>query len=96
MLQIWYLSIDLLLALFRVKFEDGLSISILKNKATRHKTFPLEIEKFPKKAGNLKGRPPALLHTPPLSNFRVRGNRSRPQAPLHVKVFKVNGTYAKE
>ncbi|SAL99410.1 hypothetical protein [Absidia glauca] len=36
-LQIWYLSVGMHLILFRVEFKDGLSISVLKDMATRYK-----------------------------------------------------------
>jgi hypothetical protein len=36
--------------LFHVKFEDGLSIPVLKNRATCHKNLQLKIEKVLKKA----------------------------------------------
>jgi hypothetical protein len=36
MLHVWYLVIDMHFILLHVKFEGGLSISILKTKATRH------------------------------------------------------------
>jgi hypothetical protein len=40
-----------------VEFEDGLYISVLKNRATRHQILQREIEKFPKV--NFVQRPPA-------------------------------------
>jgi hypothetical protein len=36
-LQVQYLSIDIHSLLFHVKFEDSLSISVSRNRATRHK-----------------------------------------------------------
>jgi hypothetical protein len=41
-----YHSIDIHFIFLHVKFEDGLSISGLKNKATRRKNCKLEIESF--------------------------------------------------
>jgi hypothetical protein len=41
-LQVWYLSIDRHFFLIHVEFEDGLSISVLKNWATCHKDLQLE------------------------------------------------------
>jgi hypothetical protein len=44
-----------------VKFEDGLSILAMKNKATHHRDLRLEIEKVSKKVKSLA----YLIHTPP-------------------------------
>jgi hypothetical protein len=49
-LQVWYRSIDIHFILFYVKFEDGLSTSVLNTEATRLKKLHLEIEKFLKKS----------------------------------------------
>jgi hypothetical protein len=38
-LQVWYPSIDIHSTLLHVTFEDGLSISVLKNRATCHKIY---------------------------------------------------------
>jgi hypothetical protein len=46
--------------LFHVKFEDSLSISVSRNRATRHKNWQLEIEKFKKKSS----RPPTVFQPP--------------------------------
>jgi hypothetical protein len=48
-LQVWYLSKDIHFFLLHVEFEDGLTISVLKNRATRHKISQLEIVKVFKK-----------------------------------------------
>jgi hypothetical protein len=55
-LQIWYHSIDIHFILLHVKFEDGSSISFLKNRATRYKNLELEIVKFLKKSNVFKRR----------------------------------------
>jgi hypothetical protein len=44
-LQVWYPSIVIHCTLFHVDFENGLTISVLQNTATRHKNLPGEIEK---------------------------------------------------
>jgi hypothetical protein len=44
-LQLWYPLTDMHFILPHVEFEDELSISILKNKATCYKNLQLEIEK---------------------------------------------------
>jgi hypothetical protein len=46
-----------------VELEDGLSISVLKTKATRPKNLQQEIVKFLKKSSVFKRRPPTLFHT---------------------------------
>jgi hypothetical protein len=48
-LQVWYPSIDIPFVVLHLKFEEGLSISVLKNRATRHINLQLEIGKFLKK-----------------------------------------------
>jgi hypothetical protein len=45
-LRLGYLSIDIRCFLFHVEFEDGLSISVLKNRPTQYKNSQLEIVKF--------------------------------------------------
>jgi hypothetical protein len=50
MLQVLYLLIDMHYILLYVKFEDGLSISVLKNNAIRHNSLQLEIIRFLKKS----------------------------------------------
>jgi hypothetical protein len=47
-LQVWYHSIDMHFIMLHAKFEDGSSISVSKDKATRYKILHLEIEKNPK------------------------------------------------
>jgi hypothetical protein len=64
-LQILYHPEDRHFILFHVEFKDGLSILVLKNKATRYKNLPLEIEKSLKKSNVLNGRSPAVFHTLP-------------------------------
>jgi hypothetical protein len=43
-----------------VKFEDALSISVLKNRASRYKNLRLEIEQFLKMSNVLNIRPPTI------------------------------------
>jgi hypothetical protein len=66
----WYLvSFDIYnvpLAFFHVEFEDELSISLLRNKATLYKNLPLEIVKFLKKSNACNGRLPTFIFQPPL------------------------------
>jgi hypothetical protein len=57
-----------------VKFEDGLFISLLKNRAIRLKILQLEIEQLLKKSNVFKRRP-TVFHTLPFSNSCVHGNR---------------------
>jgi hypothetical protein len=71
-----------------MEFEDGLSTSVLKNKATCNEHVYLEIENFLKKSTVFKPRPPTLFHT--LS----RGRRSRTMK--HVRVSNITGTHTKE
>jgi hypothetical protein len=65
-LQVWYHSIGIHFILLHVKIEDGLSISVLKNRATCHKNLELEIVKVLKKSNAAR-----LFHTPLFSNFCV-------------------------
>jgi hypothetical protein len=58
-LQFWYLLIDMHFILLHVEFEDGLSVSFLKNKATCHKKLQLEIDK-----GSKKGQLGSLFLSP--------------------------------
>jgi hypothetical protein len=88
-LQVWYLSIDMPSILLHMEFEDGLSISVLKNRATCHKNLQLGIEKFLR----VKDRWPILFHTPPFWKSRWW---SRLGAPMHVKASRMIGTYSKE
>jgi hypothetical protein len=67
-----------------VKFEDGLSISFLKNRATRHKNLELEILKFLKKSNVFKRR---LFQTLVWSKLG---------ALMHVRASKVTGAYSTE
>jgi hypothetical protein len=53
-LQVWYHLIDIHFSILHVKFEDRLSISLLKNKATRTKNVELEIVKFLKRVKGVK------------------------------------------
>jgi hypothetical protein len=46
MLQIGHSSIDMYSIPLHVEFENGLSISVMKNKATRNKNVPMEIVKM--------------------------------------------------
>jgi hypothetical protein len=63
--QVWYPSIDIRFILTRVKFEDGLTISVLKTKATFYKNLQPEIIKFLKKSNLFNDRPPNFIsHTP--------------------------------
>jgi hypothetical protein len=82
--QIWYRSIDIHFILLHVKFEYGLFISVMQNRAIRHKNLQLEIEKFLKKSS----RRPLFFHTPPFSNSCEQG--------LVIRASKVTGTYSKD
>jgi hypothetical protein len=62
-LQVCYPSIDIHLILLHVRFDDKLSISVSKTRATRHNNLQLEIVKFLKKSNVFKGRAP-LYFTP--------------------------------
>jgi hypothetical protein len=64
-----------------VEFEDGLSISVVKNKATCHKKLQLEIDKVFK---NGQLRPPtwSILPAAPFWNACVSSSRSRVRASL--------------
>jgi hypothetical protein len=55
-LQFCYPSVDMCLILLHVEFEDGLSISVLKDRATRYERLELEIVKFLKKSKVFKRR----------------------------------------
>jgi hypothetical protein len=46
MLQVQYFLKNIRFILLYVEFEDGLSISVLKKRATHHKNSQLEIVKF--------------------------------------------------
>jgi hypothetical protein len=67
-LKFWYISIDIHFILCHVEFDGGLSISVLKNKATRHKNPPLEIVKFQTKRQMCQRLPLIVFPTPPFSN----------------------------
>jgi hypothetical protein len=41
-LQFWYILIDIRFILLHVEFEEGLSISVVKNRATRYEKLQLE------------------------------------------------------
>jgi hypothetical protein len=73
--------------LIHVEFEDGLSISVLKNWATCHKDLQLESWKLLKKSNLFKGRP-TIFRTLPYSSSRVPSNRSR-FATVHISVSKI-------
>jgi hypothetical protein len=45
-LQVWYPSIDMQCILFDVEFENGLSISVLKDRATCHKIHNWKSKSF--------------------------------------------------
>jgi hypothetical protein len=57
------------LILFHVEFENELSISVLKNKATYLKKLPLEIEKFLKKQNVFKSPPAEFISHPASFNL---------------------------
>lgn len=95
-LRVWCLSIDSHFALPHVEFEDGYSISVLKNRATRHKKLQLEFEKFLKKSNLFENRLPAVFYTPPFQTRRVHRNLSRLGALVHVRVFKMTGIHSNE
>jgi hypothetical protein len=81
LLLLWYRSIGMHFTLLHVKFEDVLSMPVLKNRATRHKNLQLEIVKFLKKSNVLK--PDArFIHTLSFSTSRVR--KSRLGAPVRA------------
>jgi hypothetical protein len=71
--------------LLHVKFEDGLFISVLRNRATLHKNQQLEIVKFRKMS---KGPPIFLFQTPPFSNIHAIGqdlpHRRMPEFPTKL------------
>jgi hypothetical protein len=69
------------------RFEDGLSISVLKTTATHHQNFQLEIVKSSQKSQFLKVRSPVLFHTRPFANSRMHSNRSRLAVPALVRVY---------
>jgi hypothetical protein len=62
MLQVWYHSIGLHFILPMLEFEDGLSMSVLINRATRYKNLDLEVVKFLKKSNVFKRRPLHFIH----------------------------------
>jgi hypothetical protein len=59
--QVWYLLIDIHFILRHVKFENGLSTTILKTRATCLKNLQLEIIRFLKMTNVVKARPPAFF-----------------------------------
>jgi hypothetical protein len=69
-----------------VQFEDGLSTSFLKNRATRNKNLELEMVKLLKKSTVFKRRPFLTLVC----------HRSKLGVPMHVRAFKVTGAYLTE
>jgi hypothetical protein len=62
-LQVWYHLIDRHFTMFHAEFEDGLFISVLKNRAPRDRNLQLGIVKFFKKSSMFKGRPPTSFQT---------------------------------
>jgi hypothetical protein len=77
--------------LLYVEFEDGSTISVMKNRAISHKRSQLAIVKFLKKSNVSKARPPDYSYPAPIKNSR---GRSRLDALVHVS--KMTGTYSKE
>jgi hypothetical protein len=71
-----------------VEFEDGLSISFLKNMATRYKNLDVEIVKFLKKSNVFKRRRRAFL--------TLVCPRSKLGVPMHARASKVTGAYSTE
>lgn len=67
-LQIYHHSTGIYFALLYVKFEDELSISVLKNRATPHKNLQRKVEKFLKKSIVCKAARP-FYFPPRLSNL---------------------------
>jgi hypothetical protein len=86
-LQLLYHLTDNHFILLHVEFGDVLSISVLKNRATR-----IKILKFLKKVEDIQRPPDHFILNPVLSKLLV----SRLGTPVHVKVFKMTGTYSKE
>jgi hypothetical protein len=77
-LRIQSSSIDTLLILLHVEFEDRLFIPILKNRATRHKNLQLKIFKFLKKSNAFKGPPSHFyFNTRPLQTLVCMSDFSR-------------------
>jgi hypothetical protein len=70
--QFWYLSKDMHSFLFHVEFEDGLSISVVKNRARCNKNSQLEIKKVSKN----QAATPLFFHTPPFQKFVFRDDWS--------------------
>jgi hypothetical protein len=93
-LQVWYHSTDIHSILSHVEFEDGLFISILKNRATRHKILQLEIENFLKIVKSIE-RPP-LFSNPAVSISYVCCNHSRLFYLRAPEFQTIAGTYSKE
>jgi hypothetical protein len=62
-LHVWYLSIDIHYIVLHVEFEDGLSIPVLKSKATPQNSSFNVLKRH--------------SYTPPIVNSGVRNNRSR-------------------
>jgi hypothetical protein len=89
-LQFWYHSIDIHSILLYVEFEDGLSISILKIRATHPKKLQLEIKKFLKKS---KCRHPPIFSNPA---FSISYHMSWLGSLVHAKDSKTIVTYTKE
>jgi hypothetical protein len=86
--HVWYLSIDRRFILLSAEFEDGSYISVLKNRATYHKHSHLETKEFLKRQKSSKTAHPL--------NFTPRLLPSRLGVPMHIRVFKMAGTYLKE
>jgi hypothetical protein len=89
-LQVWDPSIDIPSVLFHVEFEDWLSVSNVKNRATCYKIFKFHLKSFEKSSR----RPSPLFHTPPVSNTRVRNIWSKFDGAYQFS--KLDRTYSKE
>jgi hypothetical protein len=72
-----------------VKFEDGLSIPVLKKGQLLTKMYNW------KSKVSEKVKPPADFISNP-AFFKLSSDRSRLGAPVHVRVSKLTGTYSKE
>jgi hypothetical protein len=73
-----------------VKFEDGLSISVMNNRATRHTFLQREIAKFP------KSQAARLLFISQPAYFKTLVCISIGHDLAHVRASKMTGTRSKE
>jgi hypothetical protein len=80
--------------LLHVKFEGGLSISFLKNRATRYKNLELGDCKVSKKVKIFKRRPLYFIIRRLFQT--VVCHRSKLGVPMHVRTSKMTGAYSTE